>query len=127
MKVKLKGNLDKVIGKLDKLSENSRILAAHTTLRYGEESKEELDKQIVRQNIIDTGRLRRSVDADYIGKNRVVVTSEAIDPRNRVDYAPFQEYGTRHITPRPYFYVTLRRVAKTLDKYVRKLSKKLLR
>ena len=127
MKVRTKSNLTSVLNKLDEIEDKMRFVAAQTVLKYGEMAKSDLKDEITRQDIIDTGRLRRSVEADYIGKNRVRVTSEAIDPRNKVDYAPFQEYGTRHIHARPYFYKTVRRVAKKLRKFIQKLAKRTIR
>ena len=42
---------------------------------------------------VDTGRLRRKIETEVRLDNEVIVTSEAIDPRTGVDYAPLQEYG----------------------------------
>lgn len=127
MKVKVKSNLDRVMKNLDDIKEKSMLISSESILRYGEMAKAELREDITRKGIVDTGRLRRSVEAEYKGNYRVTVTSEAIDPNNKVDYAPFQEYGTRHITPRPYFYSTLRRFSGEFRRYLSKISRKIFR
>jgi len=47
----------------------------------------------------DTGRLANSIQADIQGKNATVFTN--------VEYAPFLEFGTRTIEPRPFLFPAL--------------------
>ena len=72
--------------------------------------------RIKRDAPVDTGRLRREVDVEKVTNDDIIITSVAIDPESRVDYAPFQEYGTRKIRPRPYFYRNIRLMIKDLHK-----------
>ena len=97
MKKRVKSSLDTVNKSLDRVAENSSYIVTAAVFEFGQDATTLIDQEIVRQDIIDTGRLKRNVEADYIGKNRVVVSSEAVDPVSKRDYAPFQEYGTRHI------------------------------
>ena len=61
----------------------------------------------------DTGRLKRKIGSKptgggVVGKYGVEVSAKAIDDHNGVDYAPFQEHGTRFIEPTPFFYKNIR-------------------
>ena len=51
---------------------------------------------------VDTGRLRRKIEADVRPDNEVIIESSAVDPRTGVDYAPLQEYGIG-VPERKYF------------------------
>ena len=56
---------------------------------------------------VDTGRLRREILVKVISE-AIFFQSEAIDPETKADYAPLQEYGTRHWPAQPYFYPAIR-------------------
>ena len=69
-----------------------------------------------------TGRLRREIE--YTKERRALtLTSEAIDPDTKIDYAPIQEHGGRNINPQPYFYQNIRLMIHSLTKdLIRKLK-----
>ena len=52
---------------------------------------------------VDTGRLRREIEAVVRKDNEVVVSSKAIDPQTGIDYAPIREYGLDGNRSQPYF------------------------
>ena len=52
---------------------------------------------------VDTGRLRREIEAVVRKDNEVVVSSKAIDPQTGRDYAPVREYGLYGSRAQPYF------------------------
>ena len=58
---------------------------------------------------VDTGNLKREIYYDVDYKNQTILwESTAINKRNKVDYAPIQEYGLSGLTPQPYFQPALR-------------------
>lgn len=74
-----------------------------------EEASEDAEKLMKERAPYDSGRLQRGITSD-VKPNKTTITSQAIDPDSRVDYAPFQEYGTRFQPGKPYFYRTAREV-----------------
>ena len=60
----------------------------------------------------DTGRLKNNIYYTQDvrkGRRELTIESWALDPKTAVDYAPYQEFGTRYIRATPYFYDTARR------------------
>lgn len=124
-RVKVSG-LKESLDRLDKIAKESRYAAAATVVKFGDLAENLIDGEIVRQDIIDTGRLRRKVEANYTGNNKVTVTSIAEDERG-YDYAPIQEYGGRHHPARPYFKPSIIRALKIIDEFVTELFEKITR
>lgn len=56
----------------------------------------------------DTGRLANSIEADIEGKNATVFTN--------VNYAPWLEFGTRTIAPRPFMFPALEKERPAWDR-----------
>ena len=50
-----------------------------------------------------TGRLRREIEVKSQTADDILITSEAIDPKTGVDYAPVREYGLDGYPAQPYF------------------------
>lgn len=70
---------------------------------------------------VDTGRLRREVEYK-VTNDDIIITSEAIDPETKVDYAPIQEHGLG-VPPQPYFFKNIRwMTTKLVDDISRKLA-----
>ena len=57
---------------------------------------------------VDSGRLRREIEARRINKDDVIIESIAIDPATGRDYAPIQEYGLLGYKEQPYFRKNIR-------------------
>ena len=69
------------------------------------EAREELLADLIAIAPEDTGRLKSEIEIKDTGGS-IIATSEAIDPISNIDYAPLQEFGTRFIPARPFFYPT---------------------
>ena len=54
------------------------------------------------------GRLKNNIRLAK-GDYSVILESTARDPKTRVNYAPFMEYGTKYINKRPYFFDSARK------------------
>lgn len=120
-KIKIEG-LKESISKLKEFSKESREIVNDAVIRFGKVAESEIKREIDRQKIIDTGRLRREVNVDTRVEGVAVVTSKAFDPETKIDYAPIQEYGGRFHRERPYFYPS---IIKAEDDFIDNLSSKL--
>ena len=56
-----------------------------------------------RDSPFKTGRLRREIEVKSQTVDDILITSEAIDPKTGVDYAPIREYGLDGYAAQPYF------------------------
>lgn len=85
-------------------------------LKLGHETRTEWQQQIRSMKIVDTGR--------YHGSIEVHPDMLDVEIGTDVDYAIFQEYGTRRIKPRPAMGVTALKMEKRIDKEVGKVVDK---
>lgn len=57
---------------------------------------------------VDTSNLKQNVNFQMLDKNTVQVESIALSDQD-YDYAPVQEFGSIHRSPKPYFYPNIHR------------------
>ncbi|MFN3621260.1 MAG: HK97-gp10 family putative phage morphogenesis protein [Nitrososphaerales archaeon] len=81
------------------LSDEALNLAAETAVDEGK-----------RLAPVRTGRLRNSIRILERGRDYAVVGSD-------VEYAPFVEYGTRRISPRPYLRPAVEKAVDAVDRF----------
>jgi len=74
---------------------------------------------------IDTGRLKRSIHPTIPQKVRDGVQITAVG--TNVEYAPFQEFGTKYIQPHPYLTPALKESAKDVANLIYKAIVKALK
>ena len=62
----------------------------------------------------DTGHLRQGVMIKSALKSKVPFIELSVSPKNELrDYAPYLEFGTKSMEPRPFFYTTIEKAVKS--------------
>ena len=88
-------NLQSKIAKMQAYPEESERILRHEAGRAIGKMK--------RDAPVDTGHLRREVKLKTATPEEVIITSIAIDPVTKRDYAPLHEYGVYPYREQPYF------------------------
>ena len=110
--------------RLENIKKQSALQKAYMVYSFAEDAKKRIDDRIVQKDIIDTGKLKRQVTANYDGNFRVEISSLAVNEFGN-DYAPLQEFGSRNHRPRPYFWPGIREALDTVRKLKDKIINKL--